>query len=115
MDQKCPNCGLVNPPSTERCDCGWSFAEHKVGRGVHPVQGVGTMISGIVGGLFGAVVLGGGCSIIDWMVVRQAPHGFGCICLVDPWNLVDGLVFRVVIGSILGGAAGVAIRAVTRN
>lgn len=23
---ECPNCGLLNPPTSERCDCGFDFA-----------------------------------------------------------------------------------------
>ena len=23
--QDCPKCGLVNPPTAQRCDCGWDF------------------------------------------------------------------------------------------
>ena len=26
---KCPNCGLINPPSALRCDCGYEFDEHQ--------------------------------------------------------------------------------------
>lgn len=24
--KKCPNCGLLNPTTAQRCDCGWDFA-----------------------------------------------------------------------------------------
>lgn len=26
----CPACGLVNPPSAQRCDCGYDFAARQV-------------------------------------------------------------------------------------
>ena len=26
---KCPNCGLINPQSTMRCDCGYEFVSGK--------------------------------------------------------------------------------------
>jgi hypothetical protein len=26
----CPNCGLINPPTTERCDCGYDFGSLSV-------------------------------------------------------------------------------------
>jgi hypothetical protein len=28
MDQRCPNCRLINPAGAVRCDCGWDFARH---------------------------------------------------------------------------------------
>lgn len=28
----CPTCGLVNPSTAQRCDCGWDFAERRVAR-----------------------------------------------------------------------------------
>lgn len=31
----CPRCGLVNPPSAERCDCGYDFVSHTVERISH--------------------------------------------------------------------------------
>lgn len=27
---KCPNCGLLNPPSALRCDCGYNFASQTI-------------------------------------------------------------------------------------
>ena len=27
---KCPNCGLINPDSAQRCDCGYDFASGQV-------------------------------------------------------------------------------------
>jgi hypothetical protein len=26
----CPKCGLINPPSAQRCDCGYDFAAKRV-------------------------------------------------------------------------------------
>src|SRR5690349_12946215 len=26
MEQRCPKCGLICPPGTVYCDCGWDFA-----------------------------------------------------------------------------------------
>ena len=31
-ERKCPNCGLWNPPSAIRCDCGFDFAAQSVER-----------------------------------------------------------------------------------
>ena len=28
--KKCPNCGLINPPEAQRCDCGYDFRLGKV-------------------------------------------------------------------------------------
>jgi hypothetical protein len=30
--KECPNCGLVNPPHAQRCDCGYRFASGRVER-----------------------------------------------------------------------------------
>jgi len=30
MAKDCPKCGLVNPDTAERCDCGWDFASRRV-------------------------------------------------------------------------------------
>ena len=32
MSQKCPHCGLFNPPSALRCDCGYDFATRTLER-----------------------------------------------------------------------------------
>src|SRR5438445_290808 len=32
MVQDCPSCGLVNPPSAQRCDCGYDFTRRRVDR-----------------------------------------------------------------------------------
>ncbi len=29
---KCPRCGLINPDTAQRCDCGYDFASKKVGK-----------------------------------------------------------------------------------
>ncbi len=29
--KRCPTCGLVNPATADRCDCGWSFARQELG------------------------------------------------------------------------------------
>src|SRR5437867_7937692 len=42
MARECPKCGLVNPPDTRRCDCGYDF-ETRQGGAVHPDFG-GTAI-----------------------------------------------------------------------
>ena len=26
----CPNCGLINPPTAQRCDCGYDFTSHTI-------------------------------------------------------------------------------------
>jgi hypothetical protein len=28
--QDCPNCGLINPPDAQRCDCGYDFASRSM-------------------------------------------------------------------------------------
>ena len=33
--KKCPECGLINPPSTIKCDCGYDFQTGKVNHSFH--------------------------------------------------------------------------------
>ena len=30
MAQECPHCGLLSPPSAQRCDCGYDFQRHRM-------------------------------------------------------------------------------------
>lgn len=32
MAKDCPNCGLINPPDTQRCDCGFDFGTRQTER-----------------------------------------------------------------------------------
>ena len=32
MPKDCPGCGLVNPPSAQRCDCGYDFDRQRMER-----------------------------------------------------------------------------------
>jgi hypothetical protein len=34
--KKCPQCGLVNPPAAELCDCGYSFLDRRATRPHQP-------------------------------------------------------------------------------
>jgi hypothetical protein len=40
--RRCPRCKLINPGTTIACDCGWSFAERRVGaprqRSAHEIE-----------------------------------------------------------------------------
>jgi len=39
VDMECPQCGMINPPGTDRCDCGYAFtADGIMGRPVRPAQ-----------------------------------------------------------------------------
>jgi len=67
---KCPNCGLFNPESAERCDCGYDFKsntmktsyiddqKHAVGKG--PVRAIKrilfTFLAFLLSGVFIAVL-----------------------------------------------------------
>jgi hypothetical protein len=66
---KCPNCGLFNPESAERCDCGYDFKsnameasyvdgqQHEIGKG--PVRAIKrilfTLLAFFLSGVFVAV------------------------------------------------------------
>ena len=32
----CPKCGLVNPPTAQRCDCGWDFVSRSMQQSYDP-------------------------------------------------------------------------------
>lgn len=75
----CPVCGLVNPPETRRCDCGYDFVDRTGGGprppttpeprpGSAPLLGC---VLGFVGGLLGVVV---GVTI-GWLVIEPSVRG----------------------------------------
>src|SRR3989442_9382747 len=96
--RSCPNCRLINPPTAERCDCGYDFSTGSMEKSYLPMthlrdhvkawrmQSVGGSLGAIAGttlasnGLFGehhvmgtvglTVVGGLFGSLIDWMGKR---------------------------------------------
>jgi hypothetical protein len=56
-DQNCPKCGLVNPPTAQRCDCGWDFVSRRQARSyLEPKQRL-PIAAGIGGGIILVIIL----------------------------------------------------------
>jgi hypothetical protein len=58
----CPKCGLVNPPTAQRCDCGWDFVSRQQEQSYLEPKHRAQLAAGIGGG---ALVL----SYIIWRLV----------------------------------------------
>lgn len=76
----CPKCGLVNPPSAQRCDCGYDFVMRTTEQSSLSPGGSGRP--------------SGGSRVM----------GYGCLALV-PLLLLNGLVTAVQAGAAGGGDA----------
>src|SRR4051812_30138947 len=74
MVQECPKCGLVNPPTATRCDCGYDFASRQVvgprlvDPSRAPVPGMGLFV-GLLGFIIGVV---GGSAIAVTIQLQAA-------------------------------------------
>ena len=48
----CPKCGLVNPPTAQRCDCGWDFVSGQQEESYLPPNQRIAIAAGLGGTLF---------------------------------------------------------------
>jgi len=99
--RSCPNCGLLNPPDSRRCDCGYDFADQQVvrqaGRQVDPAWfGSVTVLACMTLG----VVLG----IIAIFIIAAAEPG-----PTSGEGLYYGAVFGAVVGLLVGAVVGLVI------
>ena len=53
----CPKCGLVNPPSAQRCDCGWDFVSNRQERSYLQPQKRMSVMAGIGGGFIAVIIV----------------------------------------------------------
>lgn len=68
---QCPKCHLENPPSTETCDCGYSFATRSYTK---PVRSTGV---GAARGRYAALErIAGACKVVSWIA--------GCSMVLAP-------------------------------
>jgi hypothetical protein len=105
--KKCTNCGRINPPEAQRCDCGYDFVACKVvgGKLSHPtLSGVGC---GCLLGFFCllvCVLIGGKVGVeVELANAGPGPEGACGLWVVGP--MFEGLLK----GSCLGGMAGVVV------
>ena len=112
MVRECPKCGLVNPPTTPRCDCGYEFASGQVtglppadatrkpDTGTRLLAGCLLVVIGVVSGVAIAVPLRLHAAAQVAEAVRKQ-EGYVCGLIVLP-DLVEGIT----LGAVLGGLAG---------
>ena len=122
--KNCPRCGLVNPPSAQRCDCGYDFAVRRVAGSYLPERdrartevpaGAGLMI-GCLLVLFGAII---GVAVAVPLQLRAYDQTVEAIRAKEPDRPVDGLlvipflaegvVVGVALGALGGGATAVVV------
>ena len=111
---KCPQCGLTNPPSAQRCDCGWDFSTGRwalpyaarARRDPAPLNFVGCL-----GTLVGTTVLLVLVVWGAWELGFDGPAiGLGCASAAWVWTLPASLVLRrrwpdLAFGISVGGGA----------
>jgi hypothetical protein len=70
----CPRCGLINPETAQRCDCGYDFISESVEK-THSTSSPNTPLSRIaIGAQVVALVLAGGAVIWGCCMVHIALH-----------------------------------------
>jgi hypothetical protein len=108
MDQVCPKCGLISPPSATHCDCGWNFAmRQQVGRYAGPNR---VVVAGLGGAVIGALVFAGLAFLDTYFTPAAIPMHGGVEFLY---------LFRMaavaVPGFLLGGIASTAAYLIRRS
>ncbi len=106
--QRCARCGLVNPPSARKCDCGYVFASGHMDEPlrVRPARqaGDGAATRGLVAIIVGLISLAIAVAIV-WISVARAKHHGGGTYYVATAPLAFGvaMVIRGVAIWIRGG------------
>jgi len=94
----CPNCGLINPPTAQRCDCGYDFVDRRQKQPLlppsrsHKLSGWAKV--GIVSLVFGLMLL-------SPRFVSQTDH--------FPAERSIGNVLGYLLGRLVGGLLGSAV------
>jgi hypothetical protein len=76
MVRDCPACGLVNPDTAPRCDCGFNFEggpqalkEANAGGRLLMVAGLIVFLAGVALSAFTGLVTGGALGIFFWGII----------------------------------------------
>jgi hypothetical protein len=112
MVRECPRCGLVNPPTALRCDCGYEFGTGRVvGQPLADPTRLSDLVTrllaGCVGTLIGVVI---GVAVAVPLCLQAAAQAADT--LREQGQHVCGLIIigplfeGVVLGTVLGGPAG---------
>lgn len=92
----CPRCGLTNPPSAQRCDCGYSFAGSSGGSGGHVTASAPRQRQN--GRVFGFAVL---------VLISVAALGRSALAVLQSDSTAYGI--GGMIGALIWPAIGVAV------
>ncbi|MDB5307736.1 MAG: hypothetical protein JWO38_1938 [Gemmataceae bacterium] len=94
MVQDCPRCGLVNPPSARRCDCGYDFQSQSVARS-HLSEGeLARQADARL-----PIIVPTGCISLVLLLVMSGTNGRGA-CLV-----IIAFMDAVLLGKLVGDGA----------
>lgn len=102
---ECPNCKLISPPGSVRCDCGYVFLTGTIDSEGVPPKPAGSVSRG--------VALGLGLHLLQFLVVPGTTFLFGKFYPQDKEPLAAGLLFSYFAWSVtqflyLGPAAWLA-------
>ena len=64
---ECPNCGLFNPPTAQRCDCGFDFPSQKVKGSFVSKRELGALATDPYAGYGGVRALGLFVRLFVWL------------------------------------------------
>jgi hypothetical protein len=130
MPQACPECGLINPPDAQRCDCGYDFASRTMQQSYSGTNAAASsrshaILGGCVRGLLGAflgVVMGGLIGRVAAPPPPPGPPAGGFSTLGEVFNWIDAagaaaevatrmMLLGAGMGAIIGGMGGTVLGA----
>lgn len=82
---ECPNCKLINPPTAQRCDCGYDFPSGEMKESYLPSRKLKTNIAG-------AAWIGSLAAIMLRVFGLLKKEGFN---VLDPTLIIAALVFLI--------------------
>ncbi|MCK6467345.1 MAG: hypothetical protein L6Q53_03990 [Candidatus Brocadia sinica] len=90
---KCPHCGLLNPDNTEKCDCGYLFAEGRLQLKIKADNGIviNEVVIKDIGMKFGSMV---------WFMVKWAFASIPALIIIAAIIWVFVFLFILFFGSL---------------